>query len=137
INYEDAVAAEGSKSTGGSIYEADLDITHPLGFGYSSRKIALYRNNNTFLEPSTSPSNTVVLYAEKPLLTGYVHPQSLRKISASAGILAHADGAGRIILFADNPNFRGIWYGTNKLFLNALFFGPQIVSPIPNFAEKD
>ncbi|TAF97733.1 MAG: zinc carboxypeptidase [Runella sp.] len=137
INYEDAVAAEGSKSTGGSIYEADLDITHPLGFGYSSRKIALYRNNNTFLGPSTSPSNTVVLYAEKPLLTGYVHPQSLRKISASAGILAHADGAGRIILFADNPNFRGIWYGTNKLFLNALFFGPQIVSPIPNFAEKD
>jgi hypothetical protein len=26
----------------------------------------------------------------------------------------------------DNPNFRAIWYGTNKLFLNAIFFGQVI-----------
>jgi len=137
VNYEDAMATEGAKNTGGSIHEADLDITHPIGFGYKNRKISLYRTNNTFLEPSVSSYNTVVLYADKPLLAGYVHPQSLRKIAGSAGILAHAEGMGRMILFADNPNFRGIWYGTNKLFLNALFFGPQIVSPIPNLGEKE
>jgi len=29
----------------------------------------------------------------------------------------------------DNPNFRGAWYGTNKLFFNALFFGSVIDVP--------
>ncbi|EJF10172.1 hypothetical protein [Pontibacter sp. BAB1700] len=27
----------------------------------------------------------------------------------------------------DNPNFRAFWFGTNKLFLNSIFFG-QIIS---------
>jgi hypothetical protein len=38
-------------------------------------------------------------------------------------------GSGRIILFVDNPNFRGMWYGTNKLFFNALFFGSTVYAP--------
>ena len=126
FNFEDATAVEGAKNTSGSIYEADLDTTHPIGYGYSNRKISVYRNNNTFLEPSNVGSNTVVQYADKPLLNGYVHPQSLKKISGSAGILVNGEGNGRVILFADNPNFRGIWYGTNKLFLNAIFFGQNI-----------
>ena len=25
---------------------------------------------------------------------------------------------------ADNPNFRAFWYGTDRLFTNAVFFGP-------------
>ena len=28
-----------------------------------------------------------------------------------------------VIGFVDNPNFRAFWYGTHKLYLNALFFG--------------
>jgi hypothetical protein len=32
-------------------------------------------------------------------------------------------------MFADNPNFRGAWYGTNKLFFNALFLGNKISVP--------
>jgi len=32
-------------------------------------------------------------------------------------------------MFADNPNFRGSWYGTNRLFLNALFLGNHISVP--------
>ena len=26
----------------------------------------------------------------------------------------------------DNPNFRAFWYGTNRLFANAIFFGNTI-----------
>ena len=32
-------------------------------------------------------------------------------------------------MFADNPNFRGAWYGTNRLFLNAIFLGDKIDIP--------
>jgi Zinc carboxypeptidase len=136
INFEDAAAIEGAKGTGGAAFEADLDTTHPLGWGYLNRKIALYRNNNTILETSTTPFSTVVSYSNKPLLTGYVHPQTLQKIAGSAGVLVNTDGAGRVILFADNPNFRGVWYGTSKLFLNALFFGNQITAPFSGFGEE-
>lgn len=137
INYEDASATEGSKNTGGTMFEADLDITHPIGFGYNNRKITLYRNNNTLLEPSASPYNTVVQYTDKPYLTGYVHPQTLKKIAGSAAVIIAPQGSGRTVLFSDNPNFRGIWYGTEKLFLNALFFGSNISAPNPFGAEKE
>ncbi len=135
IDYEEAAAVDGARGTGGSTFEADLDITNPIGFGYQNRKIALYRSNNTILEPSANPHNTVVQYANKPLLTGYVHAQTLQKIAGSAGVLVNTDGAGRVILFADNPTFRGIWYGTSKMLLNAIFFGSQISAPNQGFGE--
>ena len=137
FNYEEMANNEGSRGTGGTAFEADIDITNPLGFGYSNRKITLYRTNNTILEPSSSPYSTVVQYSNKPLLTGYVHAQTLQKISGSAGVLTSVDGNGRVILFSDNPNFRGIWYGTSKMFLNALFFGSQINGVQNGFGNEE
>ncbi|NBP70992.1 MAG: hypothetical protein EBU52_19920, partial [Cytophagia bacterium] len=59
----------------------------------------------------------------------YLHASQAPKIANSAAIVTSSLGSGRVILFTDNPNFRAFWYGTNKLFLNALFFGPII--PVP------
>lgn len=110
---------QGSRQTGGSVYMADLDITHPIGFGYNDRKIPVYRNHNIFLNPSKNPTATVVKYQKSVQLDGYVHRENLPLIQESASVLA----SGSVVLFADNPNFRGFWYGTNKMFLNALFLG--------------
>jgi hypothetical protein len=128
-NFDDAINIEGSKALGGSIFAADLDTTHPIGFGFNKRKISVYKNNQTFLQPSENPYNTVAQYTTNPLVGGYLHRTTLDKIKKSASILIGNEGAGRVILFAENPNFRGIWYGTNKLFLNALFFGSLITVP--------
>ena len=35
-------------------------------------------------------------------------------------------GMGRVIVFTDNTNFRAFWYGTNKLLMNAIFFGDKM-----------
>ena len=35
---------------------------------------------------------------------------------------AERKGKGSVILFADNPNFRGTYLGSEKLFINSLFF---------------
>ena len=35
-------------------------------------------------------------------------------------------GRGQIILFADDPNFRGYFWGTSRLFLNAVLLGPGV-----------
>jgi hypothetical protein len=126
INYEDMQAAVGALQTGGAIFEAELDLTSPIGFGYNSKKIAIYRNNNTILERSTGAANSVLVYTPNPRITGYVHSETLKRIGNSAAININYEGNGRTILFSDNPNFRGTWFGTNKLFLNALFFGGNI-----------
>ena len=119
----------GSKRIGGSVYAADLDVTHPLGYGYAQRRLPVYRNHEIFLEPSTSAFNTVLQYTDDPRLDGYIHPENLEKLKSTASLLVSKVGRGRAILFVDNPNFRGFWYGTNKLFFNAVFFGGIISVP--------
>ena len=112
-----------SNAIGGSMYMTDVDITHPLAFGYTSRELPVYRNHNIFMAPSSNPYSTVVKYTENPLLSGYIHPDNLKGIGGTASLITSGMGRGNVILFADNPNFRGMWYGTNKLFLNAIFLG--------------
>jgi hypothetical protein len=71
------------------------------------------------------------------LIGGYLHKSQAKRISNSAAIVLSPEGKGRIILFSDNPNFRGIWYGTNRLFLNALFLGNLINIPSGGGAEGE
>jgi hypothetical protein len=127
--YDQAVNIEGAKAMGGAIFRADLDTTHPIGFGYTSGSISVYRNGLTFLQPSANPYSTVAQYAADPLVGGYVHPSVLRKVRHSAAVVVGQEGSGRVVLFSDDPNFRGTWYGTNRLFLNALFFGSLVGVP--------
>jgi len=137
IDFENAADTEGAKQIGGAIFQVDLDITNPIGFGYSDRRISIYRNGRTFLKPSKIPYNTVAQYTPTPLVGGYIHKTDIKNVANSAAIIYSTDGAGRVILFSDNPNFRGTWYGTNKLFLNALFFGSMISAPSNFGGEGD
>jgi hypothetical protein len=116
----------GSRAIGGSIYMTDLDITHPLGFGYTSRNLPVWRSHSIFLEPTKNAVSTVAKCTANPLLSGYVHKSNLEKIKNSPSLVVSNSGQGRAILMLDDPNFRGYWYGTNKLFFNALFFGSQM-----------
>ena len=79
--------------------------------------------------PSKNQFSTVAKYAENPHIDGYVTKENLELMSRSASIIVSKKGKGRVILFADNPNFRGSWFGTNKLFMNAVFFGSLIRVP--------
>jgi hypothetical protein len=135
-NFDMAVHIEGAKAMGGSIFQIDLDTTHPIGFGFTNRKVSVYRNGQTYLQPSTNPYSTVSQYTADPLIGGYIHPTTLKKVKNSASIVVGAEGSGRVILFTDNPNFRGTWYGTNKLFLNAIFYGGNISVPSVVSEEK-
>ena len=137
LDYDKASDMEGAKALGGSIFSIDLDTTHPIGYGFSKRKVSVYKNNSTFFQNSTSAYNTIAQYTNTPLVGGYLHPNSLKMIKNSPSILVGAEGSGRVILFADEPNFRGTWYGTNKLFLNALFLGSIMAAPGADYSEEE
>jgi hypothetical protein len=117
----------GAQVIGGAIFETDLDLTHPLGYGYYNSKLPVFRDNRLFMEPSKSPYANPVVYTAKPLLSGYISRSNLKQLGNSAAISVSAIGSGKVIAMTDNPNFRAFWYGTNKLFLNSIFFG-QIIS---------
>jgi hypothetical protein len=128
--YVDARENIGKESVGGIILKVDLDITHPLAYGYRDTTIPVYKNNTVWLAPSKNSYATVARYAKNPLIDGFITKKNMEEnIKASASLLVSKVGSGRVVLFADNPNFRGSWYGTNRLFLNALFLGDKITIP--------
>lgn len=126
VSYEFARNVAGAKQTGGTIFETKLDISHPIGFGFNNPMLPVYRNDNTVMELTVGAADSPLIYTENPWVCGYVHPESLARIASSAAINVAQSGKGRVILFAQNPNFRATWYGTNKLFLNALFFAGML-----------
>lgn len=128
-DYVTARDVRGSTAIGGSMYMTDVDISHPLAFGYTSRSLPVYRNHSNFVAPSKNPFSTVVQYTANPLLGGYVNKANLEKLGGTASLLVSGIGRGNVIMFVDNPTFRGMWYGTNKLFFNALFLGNLVGRP--------
>jgi len=116
----------GADVIGGAIFEARLDLTHPLGFGFKREKIPVFRNHTLFLQPGENPYSTPLVYSGEPLLSGYVSDRNVEQLRNSAAAIVTGVGRGKVICLADNPNFRAFWYGTNKLFANALYFGHTI-----------
>ncbi|WP_420319887.1 M14 metallopeptidase family protein [Flagellimonas sp.] len=128
--YVDASENLGKERVGGVILKVDLDITHPLAFGYRDSSIPVYKNNTVWLSPSKNAYATVAKYAKNPHIDGFITKKNMEdNLKPSASLMVSKLGSGRVVLFADNPNFRGSWYGTNRLFLNALFLGDKIRIP--------
>jgi len=115
---------------GGAIFASDLDITHPLGFGYRDRFLPSHRNTTLVLQTPENPYATVARYlTEDPVLSGYASERRIREIAGAPMAVAEREGRGSVILFADNLNFRGTFLGTSRLFLNALFFSDDFRTP--------
>lgn len=120
----------GKERIGGAIFKVELDLTHPLCFGYHDSEIPVYRNSTVWIKPSKNPYSTVARYTEDPLIDGFITDKNMNEfLKKSASLIVSRIGGGRVIMFAENPNFRGSWYGTNRLFLNGIFLGQRIRIP--------
>ncbi len=123
IRFDQKADFQGAQVTGGAIFQARLDRSHPVGWGYKNDLLSLFRNTNIYLEPEKNSYDNPIRYTESPLQSGYISEENARLISGSVPFKAARMGKGRVILFTDNTNFRAFWYGTNKLLMNAIFFG--------------
>jgi len=129
-NYTDLSLDDAEHIIGGALFEGDIDPSHPIGFGYSDRFIALHRNMVETLEwPEEDPFAVVVQYAEEPLLSGYASERRREEIGGTPAVIAQRMGRGAVILFADNPNFRATYRGNERMFMNAIFFSRLITPP--------
>ncbi len=114
----------GAQIIGGAIFEANVDRSHPINFGYNDHKLALFRNTTVFIKTdSISNYKYHLQYTKKPLMSGYISKENLKSLSETLPFKTANLGRGKVIVFTDNTNFRAFWYGTNKLMMNAIFFG--------------
>ena len=123
--YGDFDDQRAQRTIGGAIVKALADPTHPIAWGYD-RELSMFRRGSTLLKASENAFATPVRYAKDPLLSGYIGPQRLDEMDGQAAVIAERHGKGAIIRFANNPIFRGFWRGTERLWVNALYFGPVI-----------
>jgi hypothetical protein len=105
-----------------SVFETEIDLTHPLAFGLTNRKLPVLRESGFLLAPLRG-SGTVSTYTQSPLLNGYAPESALNNLKGSASILSERQGAGSIVLYAEDPLFRGHWDATTRTLVNAVLFG--------------
>lgn len=123
LSYKDKELLAGKQRIAGAIYQAELDLSHPLTFGLTRDTLPVFKNSTLLLQPANVPFVNVALYSSAPQLAGYTAPEYVPRISQSAALLAHNLGKGRVIAMTDNPVFRGYFYGSSRLLVNALYLG--------------
>jgi len=126
--YGNAAEREALQRVAGAILAVSIDPTHPLGFGFSRGELALCRAHTQILQRAKSPYETPAVYTATPLLSGYVSAANQKALANTAAVVALPSGKGAVVALADDPNFRGFWYGGNRLFFNALFYGRAITA---------
>ncbi|MBX2828680.1 MAG: zinc carboxypeptidase [Flavobacteriaceae bacterium] len=126
ISFENRGNYFGAKFIGGAIFETKLDRSHPIAFGYKNDRLPVFRNSTIFMEADSQSYNNPIQYTASPLLSGYISEGNLKDLGSTSAFKTGRKGSGKVIYFTDNTNFRAFWYGTNKLLMNAIFFGDEM-----------
>lgn len=111
--------------TPGAILKAEINLAHFLAFGYAAEDVVMH-NSAYIFKPSREGTHVVSYAKEKLLLSGFVWPDTEKRLSSSPYLIDENVGRGHVILFADDPNFRLVWPRLTRLFLNAVFFAPSL-----------
>jgi hypothetical protein len=122
ISFEEKDDFRGAQLVAGAIFEAQLDLSHPINFGMPRNILPMFRNTSIFLEPNKNSYANPIQYTKTPLLSGYISKPNLEILKESVPFQAIKKGDGKIIIFTDNTNFRAFWLGTEKLLWNSIFF---------------
>ncbi len=108
----------------GAFLRARLDMTHWLTFGYADDELPVLMRSLP-LRSSKSGANPVVLATrDRVVMSGFAWPDNTPRIYAERPYATVDDvRRGRVILFADDPVYRGVFDGPATLFTNAIFLG--------------
>jgi hypothetical protein len=110
----------------GALLRVDLDAEHWLAHGCGARLPALANPVEVLM--ARDPVTTVGRFAAPATLHlgGLLWPEAAARIALTAYATREPVRRGQIVLFASDPNFRGYFWGTQRLFLNAVLLGPGL-----------
>ncbi len=110
----------------GCILRADLDEEHWLTSGMDSKVPVILYTDVALM--SKAPVQTAARLADEEniRLSGLLWPEARSRWAQTAYCTRESMGKGQIILFTDDPYFRGYFHGSKRLFTNALLLGPGL-----------
>ncbi len=121
--YADRGRDEVSGRVTGAVFRVDLDVTHPLAFGYGGPYYTLKRSNDAY-ELLKEGWNVGVL-EEDAHVSGFVGAKARQPMENTLVFGVQPMGQGEVVYLLDNPLFRGFWYGGRMLMSNAVFLVGQ------------
>ncbi len=104
--------------TPGAVVQANLDNTHPLGYGFSNTYFSL-KTNATAFELFKTDQNVAWL-GENYLSSGFIGSRLRPRLWNTPVAATQNMGRGQVVYFLDNPLFRDFWYAGKVLFANAI-----------------
>lgn len=107
----------------GAIFKVAFDPSHPLAYGLDGNSLPVFKAGTSVAELPVNNYNSPFRYTKTPLMSGYSSVANIDKIKNAPFIITSRLGQGNVISILDNTNFRGFWYGSNKIIANAVFFG--------------
>jgi hypothetical protein len=110
----------------GAIMRATVDPTTYLTYGLSQDTLPVLLSSGYFFRYSKEGTNALVFDAKpnKPLtISGFVwEGNTERLLKGTAYLIDEPTGSGHVILFAEEPFFRGIFRSTTRPFFNSILF---------------
>lgn len=110
----------------GAYLRADLKPQHWLRFGVPDRLPVLFRENDALVAGGGADLVGRFAVARDLALAGLVWPEAVGYVAGSAMLVCERMGRGQVVLFANDALFRGYSLGSERLFLNALLYGPAL-----------
>ncbi|HEX8849309.1 MAG TPA: M14 family zinc carboxypeptidase [Gemmatimonadaceae bacterium] len=112
----------------GSHFDVVLDRTHWLTQGYEQPRVTVMMSGSSFFKLSKEGANVGVFPATGKLYrAGFVWPNNTeRLLRGTAFLIEEPIGEGHLVLFANDPMFRGWWRSLDRLVLNAVLLGPAM-----------
>ena len=111
------------ESIPGAMLKADIDPTHPLGWGLNALEAAVLDTSDPVLELSPGGENPLRFGKGDLGLSGLLPGGLETRVRGSAYALRERKGRGAVILFSGDPVHRGCSPFSTRAFFNALFFG--------------
>ena len=121
LSYADGGALYAKKLVAGAVFETKIDTSHPLFYGFESDTLPMFKTSNMIVQGDSSPFVTPATYTEEPLMAGFSDNAMVELMAESTAVTTNKMGRGVVIGFTDNMQFRGYWYGTNKVLANAIY----------------
>jgi hypothetical protein len=110
----------------GSHFDVVLDRTSWLTYGYTSPRLTVMLDGDRVYSLSKRGTNAGIFAPTGPLArAGWVFTGNTERLLRGSAFLIHEQlGDGNVVLFANEPMFRGWWSSLDHLVLNAILLGP-------------
>jgi hypothetical protein len=109
----------------GSHFDVVLDLTHWLTLGMEQQRMPVLMSGGSFYTLTNDGGNVAVFPTTGTLRRGgFAFPDNTEKsLRGTAFILQESVGRGNVVMFANDPMFRGFWRALDRLVLNAMLIG--------------